>query len=88
MKQHIRRFGGQARAVPLDRLDHRFNGFLAEFLGAFLRPLGQQPRGPRSVGIRVLAGLDRGGQDLQGTGLMGAHVNLMGMPAAAMWALA
>jgi hypothetical protein len=81
--EHIGRFRGELRAVAAHRLDDGLDGFLAELLGAFLRALGKELRGPGTVGIGALARLDGGGEPFED-----GHASLTGMPAAAMWALA
>src|SRR3984957_10347508 len=62
MKQQVGAFGDQVLAVVLDRGDHGFHRFLAEFLGAMLRTLVQQLAGVGRLSSRRRAGIDGGGE--------------------------
>ena len=83
VKQHIGGLGDQFGAVALHGLDDGLDGLFAEFLGAFLGAFGEKLGRPTAVGVRPFAGLNRGGEIVNF-----AHCSLIGIPAAAICALA
>src|ERR1700722_3105536 len=62
VKQQVGAFGDEMAAIGPDRGDHGFHRFLAELLGAMLRPLVEQFAGVGRLSSRRRAGIDGGGE--------------------------
>jgi hypothetical protein len=83
MIEHICGLRSQCRFVAFYRFDNGFNRFFAKLLGAFLRPFCEQLCCPALRATLGFARFDSLEQFVQN-----AHVNLTGIPAAAICAFA